>query len=188
MTISTIKSLPPLSNRSLPPRYEAIKLIQHYFDNIYIQLPFFAETSFWTSFDTVYQCEGRFAKPFDHWMVRMVLAISHASLWPHSSDGSYQFAFSMVSSALEYSDVVLHPGAMRGIQAILLLTLYSLFDPVHFRPRFLISFASRVMVDLGLHQDPPTEVLSDKAILEQRRRLFYCLYSLDRYVLMDRFC
>jgi hypothetical protein len=158
-------------------------LIQHYFDNIYSQLPFFTETAFWTSVEAVYQSEGRFAKPIDNWMLRMVLAISHASLSPQNQDNNHQFAFSMVSSALEYSGEVLHPGSMLGIQAILLLTLYSLFDPVHFRPRFLVSFAARVMVDLGLHQDPPTEVLSDRAVLEQRRRLFYCLYSLDRCVL-----
>ncbi|QKX55877.1 uncharacterized protein TRUGW13939_02976 [Talaromyces rugulosus] len=182
LTTSTVEPLPPFSSRNLPPRHEATRLIQHYFDNIYSQLPFFTETAFWTSVEAVYQSEGRFAKPIDNWMLRMVLAISHASLSPRNQDGNNQFTFSMVSSALEYSDEVLHPGSMRGIQAILLLTLYSLFDPVHFRPRFLVSFAARVMVDLGLHQDPPAEVLSDRAVLEQRRRLFYCLYSLDRVI------
>ena len=56
---------PPPSSDSLPARHEAMPLLQHYFDNIFIQLPFFVETSFWTSVDAVYQSQGRFAKPFD---------------------------------------------------------------------------------------------------------------------------
>ncbi|KAH8697460.1 putative C6 transcription factor [Talaromyces proteolyticus] len=182
LTTSTVEPLPQFSNASLLPRYEATQLMQHYFNTIYIQLPFFSEITFWTSMEAVYQNEGRFAKPIDQWMVRMVLAIASASLWPQQHGNDPQFALSMVSTALEFSAEVLRPGSMLGIQAILFLTQYSLFDPTHFRPRFLVSFAARVMVDLGLHQDPPIEVLSDKARLDQRRRLFYSLYSIDRVI------
>jgi len=37
-------------------------------------------------------------------------------------------------------------------------------------------------VDLGFHQDPPKEQQTDKKTLELRRRIFYCVYSLDRQV------
>jgi Fungal specific transcription factor domain len=183
LTLSTVKPLPQATHQSLPSRQEATRLIQYYFDNILIQLPFFTETAFWTSVEAVYQGGGRFAKPIDQWMVHMVLAIASASLWHEQPTVNQQFAFSMVSTAISIADEVLQPGSTLGIQAILLLAQYSLLDPEHYRPRFLISFAARVMIDLGLHQDPPAEVIVDRELQEQRRRLFYSLYSLDRCVI-----
>jgi hypothetical protein len=182
LTISSVEPLPRFSSKALPPRYEATALIQYYFDNIFTQLPFFTETAFWTSVDTVYQDSGRFAKPFDHWIVRMVLAIASASLAHRGLNNGAQRAMSLVSAALDYAEEVLRPGSIVGIQAILLLAQYSLVDPEHFRPRFLAGIAARVMVDLGLHQDPPADVFTDRDRLEQRRRIFYCIYSLDRFV------
>jgi hypothetical protein len=181
LTSSIAQPLPHFSSKALPPRYEATNLIQHYFDHIFTQLPFFSETSLWTAVDAVYQDGGRFAKPTDHWMLRMVLAIASASLSHRRLDDSFQRAMSLVAAALDYAEDVLRPGSMAGIQAILLFAQYSLLDPEHFRLRFLVGFAARVMVDLGLHQDPPAEVFSDKSRLEQRRRLFYSIYSLDRF-------
>jgi hypothetical protein len=182
MSVSLVQSLPPPSSLSLPPRYEATPLLQHYFDDFFIQLPFFFETSFWASVDSVYQSEGRFAKPFDHWIVRVVLAIAAASMSHRRWDRNYQRASSLVSDALQYAEDVLCPGSITGIQSILLLAQYSLVDPCHFRSWYLVGMAVRVMVDLGLHHDPPSEVVSDVDRLELRRRVFHSIYSLDRSV------
>lgn len=187
LTVSTREPLPRFSSRPLPPRHEATPLVQFYFDNIFVQMPFFTETSFWTSVDLVYQNGGRFAKPFDHWIVRMVLAIASASLSHQRGSKNYQRAMSLASAALDYSEDVLHPGSIAGIQAILLLAQYSLVDPEHFRSWYLVGMAARVMVDLGLHQDPPAEVVTDEDRLDLRRRVFYCIYSLDRLVLAPLF-
>ncbi|KAJ5570077.1 uncharacterized protein N7459_009507 [Penicillium hispanicum] len=180
ISLATVGYPPPRSPHSLPARHEATPLLQYYFDNVFVQLPFFVETSFWTSVDAVYQSDGRFAKPFDHWMLRMVLAIASASVSYQSNDKSHQRALALVSDALIYADDVLRPGSITGIQAILLLAQYSLVDPAHFRSWYLVGMAVRVAVDLGLHQDPPEEVLSDVNRLDIRRRVFHCLYSLDR--------
>lgn len=181
LTLSTIKPLPEIAPQPLPSRQEATRLIQYYFDNILIQLPLFSETTLWTSVEAVYQDGGRFAKPIDQWVVYMVLAIASASLWHQQPSVNEQLALSMVSAAMPLAGEVLQPGSSLGIQAILLLAQYSLYNPEHYRPRFLVFFASRVMIDLGLHQDPPAEVVVDRERLEQRRRLFYALYTLDRY-------
>ena len=157
-------------------------LIQYYFDNVYILFPFFVEVSFWTSVDAVYQDSGRFANSFDHWMVRMVLAISAAAASQRSINSNNQIAQRLVSGALEYSEDVLHPGSIAGLQAILLLLQYSLVDPEHFRSWYLVGTAARVLVDLGLHQEPPPEVCKDSTLMDLRRRVFYCVHSLDRFV------
>ncbi|OQE43008.1 hypothetical protein PENCOP_c003G07041 [Penicillium coprophilum] len=171
---------PPSSPYSLPARHEATPLLQHYFDNVFVQLPFFVETSFWTSVDAVYQSGGRFAKPFDHWILRMVLAIASASISYHNTDKSHQRAWALVSEALTYAEEVLRPGSISGIQAILLLAQYSLVDPVRFRSWYLVGMAVKVAVDLGLHQDPPAEVSTNPDRLDIRRRVFHCIYCLDR--------
>ena len=178
--MSTAQPLPQSGSNALLARHEAAPLIQYYFDNVYILQPFFVETSFWTSVDAVYQDGGRFAKSFDHWILRMVLAIAAAAASQRRSNSNNQVALRQVSAALEYAEDVLYPGSIVGIQAILLLLQYSLVDPEHFRSWYLIAIAARVMVDLGLHQEPPPGV--DKLRLDLRRRVFYCIYSLDRFV------
>lgn len=186
MSVATVGYPPPCVPNSLPARHEATPLLQHYFDNIFVQLPFFVETSFWTSVDAVYHSEGRFAKPFDHWILRMVLAIASASVSYQNNDKSHHRALALVSEALTYAEEVLRPGSITGIQAILLLAQYALIDPAHFRSWYLVGMAIRVAVDLGLHQDPPAEVLSNADRLDIRRRVFHCLYCLDRFVWTPR--
>ncbi|OXV12060.1 hypothetical protein Egran_00177 [Elaphomyces granulatus] len=185
LTLSSREPLPqyaPTTSTTLPPRYEATCLFQHYFDYIFPQLPFFIETSFWTSVDAVYQDDGRFAKAFDHWIVRMVLAISSSSLSLRRGDNSSLNAMSLVSAALYHIEDVLRPGAIAGIQAILLLAQYSLIDPEHFRVWYLVGLAAKAMIDLGLHQDTPVELYLNDHRLNLRRRVFHCLYALDRFV------
>lgn len=182
LSLSQAESIPRLPAQSLPPRNEILNLLQHYFDNIYIQLPFFVETSFWTSVDAVYQAGGRFAKPFDKWILHMVLATASASLSLKIGDTSHRRALSHISMAMNQAEDVIRPGTIAGIQSILLLAQYSLFDPQHFRSWYLVGMAVRVAVDLGLHQDPPLDVQSASEQLDLRRRVFHCVYCLDRYV------
>ncbi|KAJ6171125.1 hypothetical protein N7470_000192 [Penicillium chermesinum] len=159
LSVATVRYPPSLSAASsLPARHEATPLLQYYFENVFVQLPFFVETNFWTSVDAVYQSQGRFAKPFDHWILRMVLAIASASISYQSNDKSHQRALTLVAEALKYAEETpLTSGA--GIW-------------------WAWQFASRS--DLGLHQDPPVEVISNQSKLDLRRRVFHCLYSLDR--------
>ncbi|CAG8946185.1 unnamed protein product [Penicillium salamii] len=180
LSVALVDSNQPPPHNSLPARHEAAPLLQHYFDNVFVQLPLFVETSFWTSVDAVYQSGGRFAKPFDHWMLRMVLAIASASISYQNNDKNHQRARALVAEALTYAEEVLRPGSISGIQAILLLAEYSLIDPAQFRSWYLVGMAVKVAVDLGLHQDPPTEVPTDADRLDIRRRVFHCLYCLDR--------
>lgn len=167
---------------ALPLRHEATTLLQFYFDNVFTQLPFFSETSFWTSVETVY--EGRFAKPFDQFIVRMVLAIAAGTVSSRRDDQHQQRSLGWVRGALEYAEEVLQPGSVVGLQAIMLLAQYSLVNPMRFRSWYLVGMAVRVMVDLGLHQDQDPGEKSRASSKEQNRRkgVFHSLYCLDRGV------
>lgn len=172
--------LPEGTTMALPPRYLATKLIQHYLNNIFVLLPVFDEASFYASVDGLYSRESYKADPWDHWMVRMVLAIASASLSEQRGDPHYLDGIGHVCAALQHAEAVLHPGAISSVQALVLLTEYAMLDPHHFDSWSLIGAASRAMVDLGLHQDPPKGTEMSKGKLEVRRRVFHCVYALDR--------
>lgn len=166
--------------KDLPPRYAAQPLIQHFLNTLYLILPVIEETSFYASIDAVYSADPMKATNFDHWTVRMVLAIASAMRSTQRGDTYYSDAIGHICSALEVSEQVLHPGSVWSIQALLLLVLYGMEDPAHFDSWTLIGAASRMMIDLGMHQDPSKSVSMSKAKLELRRRVFWCVYALDR--------
>ncbi|KAL4950491.1 fungal-specific transcription factor domain-containing protein [Aspergillus filifer] len=180
LSISLVKPISESSAGPLPSRPEISPLIQRYFDTFYTQLPFFHETTFWASVDSVYQNGARFAKPFDHWIVRLVLATAFGSLSSISMDDNHRKALSLIQDALQFSEDVLRPGSLVGIQAMMLLAQYSLIDPTHFRTWYLVGMAARVLVDLGLHQDHHAEAVTSVEQQDLRRRVFHCVYSLDR--------
>jgi Fungal specific transcription factor domain/Fungal Zn(2)-Cys(6) binuclear cluster domain len=182
LAASKTADLPQADTRSLPARYTITPLIQNYLDNIFVLMPFFSETDFMASVAAVYADAGRYAKPKDQWMVRMVLAIVAANSSEEKDDGNYRLAQQHIGAALGYTEDVLHPGSIAGIQAILLLVQYSLLDPYLFSCWHLMGFASRVMVDLGLHNEPRAEFPVSKDESEMRRRVFYCVYALDRNI------
>ena len=174
--------MPRFTTHVLPQRYAIAPLIEHYLGNINVLYPFLTETMLYGSIDAVYQEGGRNASPMDHWTTRLVLAVALASQSRRRGDTQYQDAVRYASSALEHIEEVLYPGSVPAIQALILLVLYSMLDPHHFNSWYLIGLASRAMVDIGLHQDPPPELQIKEPELEVRRRVYYCVYDLDRLV------
>ena len=157
-------------------------LAQWYLDNVFTIFPVFSETAIYNAMDAIYQVNGRSATDFEHWLLYMALAIGSTGQSRSSRDAFYLEGLAWVSHALRYADKVLVPGYVSQIQALVLLVQYSMLDPAHFDSWQLVGFACRAVVDLGFHQDPPKEQQIDKKTLQMRRKIFYCVYSLDRYV------
>ena len=172
--------LPQGTTKSLPARYAATALIQHYLNNVFVLLPAFDEATLYSSIDKLYSRDAWRADPLDHWMVRMVLAIANASMSEQRGDQNYLEGIGHVCAALEQAEAVLHPGSISSVAALVLLTQYAMLDPHHLDSWSLIGAASRAMVDLGLHQDPPKGASMTKSMLDLRRRLYHCIYALDR--------
>ncbi|KAI9782930.1 MAG: hypothetical protein M1839_004405 [Geoglossum umbratile] len=181
LSATTLHSIPPSRAFELPSRFNAASLIRRYLHNIFAILPFFTETSIFASIDLVYERRG---SDLDHWTVNMILAISSSLQSRRRDDEAYRNAELYVAAALGRADEVLTPGSIAGIQAILLLVIYAMLDPAHFDSWYLIGIASRAAVDIGLHHDPPKQLLSSKAQLDRRRSVFYCVYTLDRSISM----
>lgn len=180
LSACTKDPLPSGTTKELPPRYVATALIQHYLKGMFVLLPVFEEASFYASVDNVYARDMRKAEPFDHWTVRMVLAIASVSMSEQRGDQHYLEGIGHVCAALSQAEAVLHPGSISSVQALIMLTEYAMLDPHHLDSWSLIGAASRAMVDLGLHQDPPKGAPMTKGKLDLRRRVFWCVYALDR--------
>lgn len=179
LSASAKEELPQGLTKALPPRFAATPLIQHYLNNIFTLLPLFEEASLYASLDAVYHLDD-IATAFDHWNVRMVLAIACLSQSEQRGDGLYSDAVGHVNAALVHAEEVLHPGFISSIQCLLLLVEYATMDPHHFDSWTLIGAASRAMVDLGIHQDPSRSTPMNRSKLEIRRRVYWCVYALDR--------
>ena len=176
--------MPVSSIARLPPRNEIIPLVQHYVNNIHVLCPFIPEARIFSSVSAVCEDNSSYAEPFDHWVTLMVVAVSLASLSIQRGDKRYQEAVRFASAALEWIEFVVHPGSARGVQAILLLVLYAMWDPQHFNSWCLIGVASRLMVDLGLHQAKTRELTPDgdvkRSHSESQLWIFQSVYVLDR--------
>ncbi|KAF2473540.1 uncharacterized protein BDR25DRAFT_386331 [Lindgomyces ingoldianus] len=179
LSASAKEALPSGLHKALPPRFAATPLIQHYLNNVFMLLPIFDEASLYACIDAVYHPDDN-ASAFDHWIVRMVLAIACLSQSESRGDTLYSDAVGHVNAALEHAEEVLHPGFVSSIQALILLVEYAIMDPHHFDSWTLIGAASRAMVDLGIHQDPSRSTAISRAKLEIRRRVYWCVYALDR--------
>ena len=165
--------------KALPPKFAATPLIQHYLNNIFTLWPVFEETTLYSCVEAVYQ-NGDDASPWDRWCVRMVLAIACLSQSESRGDNHYTDAVGHMNAALDNAEDVLHPGYVSSIQALILWAIYATMDPHHFDSLTLVGAASRAMVDLGIHQDPSKNVAISRPKLELRRRVYWCVYSLDR--------
>lgn len=187
LSASSLDRMPRIYDSGLAPRHAIIPLVDHYLDNIYVLYPFFSEIKLFASLDVLYQEDGRNADAIDHWHVRMVLAIALASRSRRRDDEDYREAISHAAAAFNRAETVIQPGSLVGIQAILLLVLYSIFDPYHFSSWYLIGVASRVMVDLGLHQDSADPSLMKDSQVQMRHRIYHSVYTLDRFGKLPKF-
>lgn len=181
LAAATNDPVPEPRGTKLPPRHMAQALVQYYMSNIFVLFPFFSETSLLTVLDNFYQDDQRRVKSSDYWLLFMVLAIGSTAQSRSNQDDFYSQGVEFVARAMVTADRALMPGYATQIQSLILLTQYSMLDPAHFDSWHLIGFASRAIIDLGFHQDPPKTQQTDKAGLDMRRKMFYCVYALDRY-------
>jgi hypothetical protein len=184
LAASSNNRLPDTQNWNVPSKQEGLSIVQYYMTNIYSLYPSFPETTLYSLLDQVYNQQDKSVKDSDYWLVFMVLAIGSTAQSQSINDNYYMHGVHFVSMALRYADRALMPGYVTQIQSLILLTLYSMLDPAHFDSWHLVGFTCRAAVDLGFHQDPPPEQMPTKDQLDTRRKLFYCVYSLDRFVFL----
>ena len=180
LSIASNEDLSEVAISQIPPKATAAALVQDCIQKIFIFYPVLPETAAYGSLELFYDQNGRFCSAVDIWNVRMALAIALASKSQVKGDPEYLAAAGHVKAALKHREEVIQPGSVAAVQSTLLLTIYAMLDPSHLSCWYLIGIASRIMVDIGLHQKPFSDPRAKPRDLELRHRVFWCVYSLDR--------
>lgn len=184
LSSARINILPVPIDLESPDRTSAAVLAQECIDNVFTYYPILSETALFGSLDAYYQHQGVFGSSFDRWNTHMVIAIASLCRSRMRGDKHYDNGVAHASKALEEQEFALQPGNLASAQAILLLVVYSMQDPTHFNAWYLISVASRLLIDIGAHQNSSLTRSAKNwkpAEQELRQRLFHCTYTLDRF-------
>lgn len=84
------------------------------------------------------------------------------------------------NAAMGMSSRVFGSISLPVLQCVLLVIVHSLIDPDGYDAWTLTHVAMAHSVDLGLHREASDSGLFSTSIMEMRRRVFFCVYSLDR--------
>jgi hypothetical protein len=84
------------------------------------------------------------------------------------------------SSAISLSTRVFGSISLPVLQAVLLVIVHSLIDPNGYDIWTLSHIAMSHAVDLGIHREVSSSGRFSLTSIEMRRRVFFCVYSLDR--------
>lgn len=125
---------------------------------------------------------------FLHLTFAIATSIHHQTHPSHISE-------SFRAAAMQYLDTVLaSPNRLEALQGILLLAQYSIMRPSVPGIWYVLGWALRLCVDLGMHTEAGYRSSSlaaagsshaaayDPFTMDMRRRLFWCTYAIDRQV------
>ncbi|KAI1625183.1 fungal-specific transcription factor domain-containing protein [Exophiala viscosa] len=125
-------------------------------------------------------------EPSYHFLILyLVLAIASTLGCAKSQHESRCIAFSEIlfrEGIAHVSTGMPFPNELAGIQATLLMLQYAEINPNCANIWILSGAAMRSCVELGLHREPRGTVLKDPRAVNQRRRIFWMAYCMDRMV------
>ncbi|KAI1498035.1 fungal-specific transcription factor domain-containing protein [Biscogniauxia marginata] len=175
-SVSLGPSLP--STRRLPPDAAARRFVDAYFRNVNRAYPFVDRNKVLSDLETF----GDFAKrrrDADSTLLYLIMAIGCTTL-----QRAGQIPSDTVSKfEVAYSDIIqecLCREGIESIQILVLLALYSLFDPAGASAWSIVGIVSRQAMLLGLTRRASDEKSLSATEVELRHRLFWSIYVLDR--------
>lgn len=118
----------------------------------------------------------------DLYFLYMVFAIATAMSSRTDSMPERFHASAMLHMDGLFSSIAQTNNRLDGLKGILLLALYSIMRPAAPGVWYVLGAALRLAIDLGLHHEntPKAERTWDPLAVDERRRLWWCTYALDR--------
>jgi hypothetical protein len=180
-------SLSTPAKASLPPRHVADHLVDVYFQYRNPHLPILDRSQVDNAIETSYQAlredQVSDGKPEEElFTTYMVFAIALVDIphmsraRPSQSEGCFLSALGCVEKILKYST-----SDLETLRIILLLAQFVALSPARGSLWHLTGFALRLCIDIGLHWENEVQCLNmDANVLNDRRRLWYSTYQLDR--------
>ncbi|KAG5917134.1 hypothetical protein E4U53_004233, partial [Claviceps sorghi] len=167
--------------RPLPPKHEALSLLQDYFDNFNLMFPLYHQPTFMHLVERQYspdpyQGSGWWAS------LNCALAIAHrlrvmSNLVPQEED---EKAWAYLKNAMAvFPELTMRNTDLLSVQALLGMALFMQGTPNPQPASLLIAAAVRLSHSIGLHKRGTGFNLNPIEI-EQRRRVFWIAYMLDK--------
>ncbi|RVX70184.1 hypothetical protein B0A52_05517 [Exophiala mesophila] len=163
---------PDLPNPQLMDR-----LIEIYMVKAQYMLPLLHEPSFRRDLHAVYEGSD---DPTLNFQLRMVIAISMQKLdtqYAGLADSYYLAALPFLTGAVQKHD-------LSTLQCFALIAQYSLLTPTRTAAYWVVGIASKLCQELGLCEEdtilnPPSGVRPNPLEIDMRRRLFWCITSME---------
>ncbi|KAK3955161.1 fungal-specific transcription factor domain-containing protein [Pseudoneurospora amorphoporcata] len=182
LAASTNKFVPQSRSVGLPPYDKASKIVDFYMSSVHQLYPAFSRRIFNRLLEDIYRTSQRQFTSAEYWLFWMVLAIGSTAQSRQKDDSPYLDGLDFLACALPFAQEVLSPGNVKQIQSLLLMTIYSTYDPDHFDTWQVLGFTCRAILDQGPFADPPEHHGMSITDVKLRRRIFRSAYSLDRAI------
>lgn len=170
----------------LPSQRTAVQLFQLYFETIQPQYPFLHEGSLRTALDELCRAGRTGNADSSHdaslrFQVFMVLAISATvSTWRSKRQIHGE---SYCLSALQYLDRIRIGTSLEGLQCMLLLLIFTMYNPhMQLNVWHLNYQCLAAVVDLGLQRQVTTAAGISLLEQELRTRIFWTVFTIDRTI------
>ncbi|KAI8304579.1 Positive regulator of purine utilization [Colletotrichum sp. SAR11_59] len=166
----------------LPGKEQARQLAEMYFDVINVQYPILHQPTFMMLLDQVYE-NGLEAEhgPTGAFQVFMVLALGATVLSRRTRARLSGESYCL--SALQYFDRINVENSIRGLQCLLLLTIFTMHSACMRLDVWYLNYQCiAAVLDLGLQRD--ININAGISLLEQemRTRIFWVVLTLDRMI------
>lgn len=185
------------SDDSFPSLAVANPFIQAYFQHTHVTFPLLHRPSFLATVERIYNEPGFYeTNTYDAFIFDMVLAIGSSNInrFEEASSAASKF-YAMAQSKIA---VVVDLDGLSVLRAILLISQHGIFNYLRDASAsiwHLVGVGARLCFELGLHlehgqlnggrRQPTRKAKFTSLDEEMRRRCFWCLYNLDRYVFID---
>jgi hypothetical protein len=161
-------------------RKTASGLFHNFLDRVITQYPIYHRNDVTVAFNSIYYPASNPGQdsPRNRYIISIIMAISLSTAARTKQRVANAHAYSLVRHALQYIPEVA-TNDLRGLQAILLLTQYTFLNPSMADVWLLTGLISQAVIDLGLHQELPSDANISAYQRDMRRRLFWCAWEME---------
>lgn len=162
----------------------ALRLTDHYWQHNHTLYPFVRKVAFMDNIRRMYDGSDdptlrSHSWLYTMWMVLAIGSTARSSIMVDEESEPVQY----FDRAMTHFEGALSFGATGALSAILLQVSYSFFNKVGPNTWYLVGVGVRIAIGSGLHTAPsPTVQKLPLDVQEYRKRLFFCLYMMDRVV------
>ncbi|KAM5343845.1 hypothetical protein ACJ41O_012382 [Fusarium nematophilum] len=172
------------AGHSLPADAAARRFVDAYFRNVNGAYPFVNQAKILENLETLGDLAQRL-RDSQSTLLYLVMSIGcttleRASRVPRDTAKRFEVAYAEIIQECVCRD------SIESVQILMLLALYSLFDPAGASVYSIVGIAARQAITIGLTRRPTDENTYPPAETELRHRLYWSIFALDRMMAVSQ--